>query len=118
MTIRSGTCRGNRHGRCGRRRFGNRCCGRGGGRQRCGKRFTNEAANYNAFGAAFHEQDTNRCSYVNLPCWVIFNQEFYEKYGFADGLGGEQREHKRPPQWITGAETLVVSESLCARDFA
>jgi succinate dehydrogenase/fumarate reductase flavoprotein subunit len=80
---------------------------------KAGKRFTNEAANYNAFGAAFHEQETNSCSYANLPCWVIFNQEFYEKYGFADGLGGEQREHKRPPQWIIGADSLrALAERL------
>jgi len=34
---------------------------------RRGRRFTNEAANYNAFGAAFHEQDVSRFEYANLP---------------------------------------------------
>ncbi|WP_156680006.1 FAD-dependent oxidoreductase [Sphingomonas profundi] len=73
---------------------------------RAGKRFTNEAANYNAFGAAFHEQETNSCSYANLPCWVIFTQSFYEKYGFAGGYGGERLDDRRPPQWIADADSL------------
>jgi succinate dehydrogenase/fumarate reductase flavoprotein subunit len=73
---------------------------------KAGQRFTNEAANYNAFGAAFHEQDTNRCAYTNLPCWVVFNQEFYEKYGFAGGYGGDRTDDRRPPQWIIGADTI------------
>ncbi len=73
---------------------------------RRGKRFTNEAANYNAFGAAFHEQDTNSCSYVNLPSWVVFTQDFYEKWGFAGGYGGTREDDRRPPAWITGADTL------------
>jgi len=71
-----------------------------------GKRFTNEAANYNAFGAAFHEQDTQSSTYVNLPCWVVFNQKFYEKYGFAGGYGGESQKHTRPPSWVIAAESL------------
>ena len=74
---------------------------------RQGKRFTNEAANYNAFGAAFHEQDTNSCSYANLPAWVIFTQDFYEKWGFAGGYGGTREDDRRPPEWITGADTLT-----------
>jgi succinate dehydrogenase/fumarate reductase flavoprotein subunit len=71
-----------------------------------GKRFTNEAANYNAFGAAFHEQDTQSSTYVNLPCWVVFNQKFYEKYGFAGGYGGESHKEKHPPSWVIAAESL------------
>ena len=71
-----------------------------------GRRFTNEAANYNAFGAAFHEQDTQSSTYVNLPCWVVFNQKFYEKYGFAGGYGGESQKETRPPPWVIAAESL------------
>ena len=33
---------------------------------RDGKRFTNEASNYNAFGAAFHEQDTTMGVYRHM----------------------------------------------------
>ncbi|MGE0665566.1 MAG: FAD-dependent oxidoreductase [Sphingomonadales bacterium] len=71
-----------------------------------GKRFTNEAANYNAFGAAFHEQDPISCSYVNMPAWVIFNQKFYDKWGFAAGRGTTPV-GGRAPDWITHGETLA-----------
>lgn len=74
---------------------------------RTGKRFTNEAANYNAFGAAFHVQDTGSCSFANLPCWVIFNQKFYAKYGFAGGYGESLYGEQVPPQWIIAADSLA-----------
>jgi succinate dehydrogenase/fumarate reductase flavoprotein subunit len=67
------------------------------------KRFTNEGANYNAFGAAFHEQDTIMGVYRNLPCWLVFDQVWLDKYGFAGGLGGET---KARTDWITSAPTL------------
>ena len=38
---------------------------------RKGVRFTNEAANYNALGAAFHQMDVSNFDYANQPCWVI-----------------------------------------------
>ena len=69
---------------------------------RKGKRFTNEAANYNAFGAAFHEQDVSEFSYANLPCWMIFDQGHVNRYGF----GAFSRPGVAPPQWITSAPTL------------
>lgn len=71
-----------------------------------GKRFTNEASNYNASGAAFHEQDVSRFAYANLPCWLIFNQDFYAKYPFVGGLRDEYEHGLTPPQWIAGAPTL------------
>lgn len=77
---------------------------------RKGRRFTNEAANYNAFGAAFHEQDVNSCSYANLPCWVIFNQSFYEKYGFASYYGTELTENGTPPSWVIAGDSIADLE--------
>jgi 3-oxosteroid 1-dehydrogenase len=74
---------------------------------RHGKRFTNEASNYNAFGAAFHEQDVSRFEYANLPCWLIFNQEFYSKYPFVGGLVDSFAEGMSPPQWIVRGNTLA-----------
>jgi hypothetical protein len=73
---------------------------------RHGKRFTNEAANYNAFGAAFHEQDVSRFEYANLPCWLIFNQSFYAKYPFVGGLTDGFSAVVRPPEWIPRANSL------------
>ncbi len=68
------------------------------------KRFTNEAANYNAFGAAFHEQDTIMGVYRNLPCWLVFDQTWLDKYGFAGGLGGTE---KARTDWITSSDTVA-----------
>ena len=89
---------------------------------RSGERFTNEAANYNAFGAAFHELDTTRGVYKNLPAWMIFNQEFHSKYGLAADITGGSgvegnpdsgarphlgRDWSRAADWITSADTLA-----------
>jgi 3-oxosteroid 1-dehydrogenase len=74
---------------------------------RRGKRFTNEASNYNAFGAAFHEQDVSRFEYANLPCWLIFNQEFYAKWPFVGGLSDSMAGAPQPPEWIMKADTLA-----------
>ena len=77
---------------------------------RAGKRFTNEAANYNAFGAAFHEQDTIMGVYRNLPCWLVFDQTWLDKYGFAGGLGGTE---KARTDWITSSDTVAgLAEQL------
>lgn len=66
-----------------------------------GKRFTNEAANYNAFGAAFHEMDVARFDYANLPAWLIFDRDYLDAYGFGyPGTPGEA------PDWLTSAPTL------------
>ena len=65
-----------------------------------GRRFTNEAANYNSAGAAFHVIDPHRFEYVNLPAWMVMDSDFLAKYGFA----------KNPPGsdfgWLTSADTL------------
>jgi 3-oxosteroid 1-dehydrogenase len=75
-----------------------------------GKRFTNEASNYNAFGAAFHEQDTTMGVYRNLPCWLVFDQTWLDKYGFAGGLGGTE---KARTDWITsGATPTELAQKL------
>lgn len=69
-----------------------------------GRRFTNEAANYNAFGAAFHVEDVSRFEYANLPCWLVFDQTYVDKYGFrvvAGGVGSEV------PSWVPRGETAA-----------
>ncbi|HVO46661.1 MAG TPA: FAD-dependent oxidoreductase [Steroidobacteraceae bacterium] len=73
---------------------------------RHGRRFTNEASNYNAFGAAFHEQDVSRFEYANLPCWLIFNQDFYARWPFVGGLSDTFTTAARPPSWIPRADSL------------
>ena len=67
-----------------------------------GRRFTNEAANYNAFGGAFHVEDVSRFEYANLPCWLVFDQNYAEKYGFRVASGVEG---KGVPEWVARAPT-------------
>src|SRR5262245_10925381 len=69
-----------------------------------GRRFTNEAANYNAFGAAFHVENVSRFEYANLPCWLVFDQGYIDCYGFrvAAGAGG----NSGAPPWLLRAPTL------------
>jgi 3-oxosteroid 1-dehydrogenase len=73
---------------------------------RHGRRFTNEASNYNAFGAAFHEQDVSRFEYANLPCWLLFNQQYYAKWPFVGGLSDSFEDKRKPPAWFVCADTL------------
>lgn len=67
-----------------------------------GKRFVNEAANYNAFGNAFHVVDVSRFEYVNHPAWKVFDTHFLTTYGLAN--------HKDPaniPDWMISAPSLA-----------
>lgn len=47
---------------------------------RMGKRFVNEAANYNALGKALHAFDAGAHTYANLPYWLIIDQRYRDKY--------------------------------------
>jgi succinate dehydrogenase/fumarate reductase flavoprotein subunit len=69
---------------------------------RSGSRFTNEAANYNAFGGAFHAEDVTRFDYANLPCWLIFDHEYLRRYGTV----GQYPPSDEAPEWLTSAATL------------
>jgi 3-oxosteroid 1-dehydrogenase len=69
---------------------------------RNGVRFTNEAANYNALGAAFHQMDVSRFDYANQPCWVIFDAEYVRLYGGFGCAPGAV------PDWVTRADTLAA----------
>lgn len=69
---------------------------------RRGRRFTNEAANYNAFGGAFHVEDVSRFEYANLPCWLVFDQNYADKYGFRVASGVEARS---VPDWVVRGDT-------------
>jgi 3-oxosteroid 1-dehydrogenase len=67
-----------------------------------GCRFANEAANYNAFGGAFHQLDASRFEYPNLPSYMIFDQSVIDRFGVFGGPPGG-----RVPDWVTRAETLA-----------
>ena len=69
-----------------------------------GRRFTNEAANYNAFGAAFHVEDVSRFEYANLPCWLVFDQGYIDRYGFRVAAGGVG--NNGAPDWLLRGSTV------------
>ena len=80
---------------------------------RRGRRFTNEAANYNAFGAAFHAEDVSRFEYANLPCWLIFDRNYVERYGFRVAAGSEGGE---VPDWVARGDTPAQLAELVGID--
>lgn len=47
---------------------------------RKGRRFVNEAANYNALGKSLHAFDAGSHTYANLPYWLIIDQRYRDKY--------------------------------------
>jgi succinate dehydrogenase/fumarate reductase flavoprotein subunit len=68
---------------------------------RYGRRFANEAANYNALGGAFHRLDESRLDYLNVPAYMIFDQSTVDQFGaFGVAPGGEM------PDWVTRAPAL------------
>jgi succinate dehydrogenase/fumarate reductase flavoprotein subunit len=69
---------------------------------RRGGRFANEAANYNAFGGAYHQLDASRFEYVNLPSYLIFGQTTVDRFGVFGGAPGG-----RVPDWVVRADTLA-----------
>ena len=68
---------------------------------RYGRRFANEAANYNAFGGAFHQLDSSRLEYPNLPAYLLFDQSTVGRFGVFGGAPGQA-----VPDWVTRADTL------------
>jgi len=69
---------------------------------RRGQRFTNEAANYNALGGAFHVEDVSQFTYANLPAWMVVDHGYIRRYG----LLGVHPAGDRPPDWVIAADTL------------
>ncbi|NEM05688.1 FAD-dependent oxidoreductase [Geodermatophilus normandii] len=69
---------------------------------RDGRRFTNEAANYNALGGAFHALDPATLDYRNHPCWLVWDDACARRYG-GFGLG----EGQAPPDWVLSAGSLA-----------
>ncbi len=70
---------------------------------RHGQRFANEAANYNAFGAAFHQLDPGTFEYRNLPAWMLFDHPYLVRSGLY-----RYRGEGPVPAWLTSADTLAA----------
>ncbi|HNP12881.1 MAG TPA: FAD-dependent oxidoreductase [Mycobacterium sp.] len=68
---------------------------------RAGKRFVNEACDYNSMAGAFHYLDP-RGGYVNDPAWMVFDSLHLKHYGF---LGVEP--DGPPPVWFNQSADLA-----------
>lgn len=68
---------------------------------RFGLRFVNEAANYNDMQKAFFHFDANTYANRNLPCWVIFDQQYRARYPVLT-----LRPSQPDSPWLEVAETL------------
>ncbi len=68
---------------------------------RKGKRFVNEAANYNDMFKPLWEMDPNTMEYLNLPAWHIFDQQFFDKYPCMTIMPGEP-----VPDYVERGQTL------------
>jgi 3-oxosteroid 1-dehydrogenase len=67
---------------------------------RDGKRFANEAY-FQSVAEAIRSYDVARHAYVNLPCFLIFDQNYVDNYSFAGlPVGGPL------PDWVARADTL------------
>ena len=67
---------------------------------RAGRRFVNEACDYNSMAGAFHYLDP-RNGYVNDPAWIVFDSLHLKHYGF---LGVEPDEPV--PHWFCESADL------------
>lgn len=68
---------------------------------RKGKRFVNEAQNYNDLMKAFFAFEPNAYERPNLPAWLVLDQQYLEKYALMTQMPGQP-----VPEWIVQAETL------------
>ena len=68
---------------------------------RAGRRFVNEAHNYNDMTRAFHTFDPKAYTYTNLPAHLVFDHRHLEKYGFLEHRAGQPT-----PAWLTEGRTL------------
>jgi 3-oxosteroid 1-dehydrogenase len=68
---------------------------------RAGRRFVNEAMNYNALGFALHNFDPEKYEFPNLPYWLIFDSRYMRTYRMFTSVAGAE-----PPSWATCGDTL------------
>ena len=81
---------------------------------RAGKRFLNEAGEYNSMAGPFQYLDP-RDGYANDPAWIVFDSLHLKRYGFLGVAPGEQA-----PDWFSpsadlaelGAKTGIDADGL------
>lgn len=78
---------------------------------RKGKRFVNEAANYNALGKSLHAFDAGSHAYANLPYWLIIDQRYRDKYPLFSSEPGSPA-----PSFAMQADTLEELAEMAGID--
>ncbi len=68
---------------------------------RAGRRFVNEAGEYNSMAGAFHYLDP-RGGYVNDPAWIVFDSLHLKRYGFLGVAPGEP-----VPDWFSPSADIT-----------
>jgi succinate dehydrogenase/fumarate reductase flavoprotein subunit len=68
---------------------------------RGGRRFVNEAQNYNDMMKAFFAFEPNAYERPNLPAWLVFDHAYLEKYALLTVMPGQAT-----PEWLERADTL------------
>lgn len=68
---------------------------------RAGRRFANEAQNYNDLSRALHLFDTRSYEYANLPAWLVFDERFRSRFSIGTILPGQT-----VPGWVPWGTTL------------
>src|SRR6185436_1039286 len=74
---------------------------------RAGKRFVNEAQNYNDLMKPFFAFDPTQYDRPNLPAFLILSQSYLDKYALLTVMPGREA-----PEWLTRADSL---EALAAK---
>ncbi len=68
---------------------------------RFGRRFVNEAANYNDMQKAFFSFDANEYATRHLPCWVLFDHQYRSRYPVVTARPGDP-----DPDWLLVHDTV------------
>jgi 3-oxosteroid 1-dehydrogenase len=66
-----------------------------------GRRFVDEAQNYNDFGRALHDFDPARYEFRNVPAWLVFDNAYRTGYRL-----GPLSRRDPDPEWLARGETV------------
>ncbi|WP_457967038.1 FAD-dependent oxidoreductase [Arthrobacter sp. D1-29] len=78
-----------------------------------GRRFANEAQDYNSMGGAFHQIDPSDFSFPNTRAWMVFDEQHLQTYGFLGVKPGEI-----PPEWFSRSASITELGERCGIDTA
>ncbi|MGE0304229.1 MAG: FAD-dependent oxidoreductase [Acidimicrobiia bacterium] len=73
-----------------------------------GARFVNESVNYNDLSAAFAIRDSEGTGLANLPCWMVFDSDYQQRYSVA----GTPAAADPPDWWYSGESWTELAQRL------